>query len=227
VLALLEKLSILLQHTYNIMSHTLTASARTGKGSRIAKTLRAEGKLPAVVYGPGHEPQSITLLTKEFEKAWRAAGESTVVSLTGIGAEVSVLIQDVTVDPIFGTPTHADLLAVRNDQPVTVTVPLTFTGTAPAEKLGGTLIKVLHELEIEALPKDLPHDITVDVTSLNTFDDQIHVSDITLPTGVTAVTHLEEVIALVQAASEEEEATGPVDLTAIAVVKKGKEEVAE
>ncbi len=209
------------------MSQTLSASPRATTGSTAATLLRADGKIPAVVYGPGHTPQSITLSTKDFEKAWRTAGESTVIELTGIGTMVTVLIQDVTVDPIFGTPTHTDLLAVRSDQKVTVTVPLEFIGTAPAEKLGGTLIKVLHEIEVEALPKDLPHSITVDVTILQTFEDQIHVSDIMLPTGVTAITLDEEVIALVQAESEQEEdTTSPVDLASVEVVKKGKEEPA-
>jgi large subunit ribosomal protein L25 len=179
-----------------------------------------------VVYGASAETTPVTLDLKAFEVAWREAGESTILSLTGLPKELSVLIQDVSVDPLYGTPTHVDLLAVRTDRTVEVTVPLEFTGTAPAEKLGGTLIKVLHEIDIEALPKDLPHSIVVDVSTLATFQDQIHVSDIVLPAGVSAVTEPDEVVALVQEAGEDEGSTGTADIASVEVVKKGKEEPA-
>lgn len=207
---------------------TLTAAARTEKGSRVSSELRADGKIPAVVYGPAHDAQAITLDTKAFEKVWHEAGESTVVELAGLGKDLSVIIHDVSVDPLYSTPTHADLFAVRTDQAVEVTVPLEFTGSAPAEKeLGGTLIKVLHEIDIEALPKDLPHNIEIDVTVLKTFDDQIHVRDIVLPKGVTATTSGDDVVALVQEArAEEEETTASADVSAVEVEKKGKEEEA-
>jgi len=206
------------------MSQTLTATPRTEAGTKACRALRAQGKVPAVVYGAGHEAQSITLVAKEFDKIWHEAGESTIVELGGLGKMLSVLIQDVSVDPLYGTPTHADLFAVRTDEAIEVTVPLEFTGVAPAEKLGGTLIKVMHEIDIEALPKDLPHSIDVDVSALVTFDDQIHVSDLVLPTGVTAVTDGEEVVALVQVAGEAEEEAVVADVSTVEVAKKGKEE---
>lgn len=223
-LALSTKSSILLQRIENTMSQKLSATPRTEKGTAACRRMRAQGNMPAVVYGAGLEVQAVTLVAKDFGKVWHDAGASTIVELSGLGKELSVLIQDVSVEPLYGTPTHADLLAVRTDQKIEVTVPLEFVGTAPAEKLGGSLIKVIHEIDIEALPKDLPHSITVDVSSLITFEDQLHVSDIVLPSGVTVVTDAEEVVALVQVAGEEEEDATPVDIGAVEVAKKGKDE---
>jgi large subunit ribosomal protein L25 len=130
----------------------------------------------------------------------------------------------VQVDPIKGFPIHVDFLAVDMNKPVEVAIPLEFVGLAKAEKDGlGTLVKVLHEIEIEALPKDLPHNIEVDVTIIATLEDLIHVKDIKLPKGVTLLTDGEEVVALVAAAKEEKEEV-VVDLSAIEVEKKGKKE---
>lgn len=212
------------------MSTALAVEERKEVGTRACKMLRSEGFLPGVVYGAGKDTRHFKVRATDFEKVWRSAGESSIVDVSGIGETLSVLITDVTVDPIYGAPVHVDLLAVRTDEVVTVSVPLIFSGSAPAEKeLGGTLIKVMHELEIEALPKDLPHDITVDISGLKSFDDQIHVRDIVLPTGVVACVDADEVVALVQEVVEQEEqSTEPVDLSAIEVEKKGKvEEEAE
>jgi large subunit ribosomal protein L25 len=212
------------------MKATLTAERRTSVGSHACTKLRAAGIVPAVVYGAGEKAQPITLQGVEFEKVWRTAGESTTVQLIGLGKELTVLINDVSVDPIYGIPTHADLLAVRTDQTVEVSVPLVFVGVAPAEKeLGGTLIKVMHEIDVEALPQDLPHEIEVDVSALVTFEDVLHVMDLVLPKGVAAVTDGAEAVALVQEAVvvEEEAPAADVDLTEIAIEKKGKEEVEE
>ena len=90
--------------------------------------------------------------------------------------------------------------------------------------LGGTLVKVMHELEIEAMPKDLPKNISIDIASLVNFESQILAKDIKLPGGVTLTVGAEEVIAAVSEAKEEEEApAAPVDLSTIEVEKKGKE----
>jgi large subunit ribosomal protein L25 len=210
------------------MEHTITAEKRTAVGSNACKAIRAEGKMPAVLYGEGKEAVMVTLNTKEFERIWRIAGESTVLNVTGLGKDVSVLIQDVTLDPYYDVPTHADFYLVRKDVVVDVEVPLVFVGVSPAEKtLGGTLIKVMHEIKIEALPKDLPSEVEVDISKLETFEDQIQIKDIVLPMGVTALDEGEEVVALVQEPKEEEEVREEVDLSAVEVVKKGKEVDAE
>lgn len=208
---------------------TLSATNREKTGSKASAQYRADGKLPAVMYG-GAEKDSTALLLEasEFEKAWREAGESTVCTLETPDGRKNVLINDVAVDPLYGNVLHVDLYAVRTDVAVEVDVPLEFVGVAPAEKeLGGTLVKVMHELTISALPKDLPHAVEVDTSVLSTFDDQVLVRDITLPVGVTAVVDAEEVVALVQAQREEEPEEVSADIASVEVEKKGKEEEGE
>ena len=133
------------------------------------------------------------------------------------------MIHDVDLDPVTDKPRHADFYAIEKGKTLEISVPLEFIGVAGAVKeLGGILVKVMHEVEIEALPKDLPHNIVVDISSLKTFDDVIKASDIKLPEGVTLKVKADEVIASVYEPKEEVE-VAPVDLSAIEVAKKGKE----
>jgi large subunit ribosomal protein L25 len=193
--------------------------------------VREAGFIPAVFYGPKEAAQSIKIVYADFEKAFKSAGESTVVTLDCDGAEHETLIHDVSYHPVRGNIAHVDFYVIEKGKKVQVNVPLEFTGVAPAEKtLGGTLVKVMYEIEIEAMPKDLPHEIIVDISTLVDFESQIHASDIKLPSGVTLITEAEEVVALVQAANEEEPETPSetVDIASIEVEKKGKkEEVSE
>lgn len=210
--------------------NTLTATKRS-KTEKLS-TIRNNGMVPAVVYGAQVENQPISVLSTDFVKILKIAGETSTIVLDIAPAnekekatKIDVLIHEVQVDPVKGFPIHVDFLAVDMNKPVEVAIPLTFVGIAKAEKDGlGTLVKVLHEIEIEALPKDLPHDIEVDVTVIGTLEDLIHVKDIKLPKGVTLITDGEEVVALVAAAKEEKEEEAVVDLSAIEVEKKGKKE---
>jgi large subunit ribosomal protein L25 len=144
--------------------------------------------------------------------------------LTGKDIDHEVLIQDIDLDPVTDNVRHADFYVIEKGKKVTVHIPLEFAGVSPAVKdLGGILVKVLHELEIEAMPKDLPHNLSVDISKLATFEDRILAKDVTLPAGVTLLTKPEEVVASVSEAVEEVVEVAPVDLTAIEVEKKGKE----
>ncbi len=207
---------------------TLTAKAREEKGKR-SQALLQTGFMPAVVYGPKQESTPITLSSKEFEKVFRTAGESSVIELSGVGAgTLQVLIHDVDHDPVTHVPRHADFYAIEKGAKVEVAVPLMYVGESAAVKEGHNLVKVLHELEIEAAPADLPHEIEVDISILAKVGDQIHVSDIKLPKGVALKIDAEEVVALIQEVQEEkEEVAAPIDMDAIEVEKKGKEETAE
>ncbi len=130
------------------------------------------------------------------------------------------------VDPVTDEPIHVDFLAIDMKKKIKVKVPLTFEGISNAVKTGlGNLVKVLHEIEIEALPADLPHSLFVDISKLETLDNNITVSDIKLPAGVVAITSGTEVVASIVAQVEEKEevAVAP-DLSAIEVEKKGKKE---
>jgi len=188
------------------------------------ETVREEGHIPAVFYGKKEASTAISIPRADFLKVWKEAGESSVVTLeTPTGAKES-LIQDVDLDPITGNPRHADFYVFEKGHRVEVELPLEFVGISPAVKdLGGTLVKVLHELNVVAMPKDLPHNINIDISVLAEFGAQIQASDIVLPTGVEFTGNPEEVIALVSAPREEkEEEPAPVDLSQIEVEKKGK-----
>lgn len=201
---------------------TLNATKRS-KTEKLA-IVRSNGMVPAVVYGAKVDNTSISVPSIDFIKAWKEAGESSTLMLSLEGKNIDVLIHEVQVDPIKGFPKHVDFLAVDMNKPIEVSVPLEFVGVAPAEKNGlGVLAKVIHEVEISALPKDIPAHITVDISSLETLENQIHVSDIVLPKGVTMISDVEEVVALVAAVKEEVE-SAPMDLSSIEVEKKGKKE---
>ncbi|MBP6931599.1 MAG: 50S ribosomal protein L25 [Candidatus Pacebacteria bacterium] len=201
---------------------TLNATKRS-KAEKLA-IVRSNGMVPAVVYGAKVDNTSISVPSIDFIKVWKGAGESSTLVLSLEGKNIDVLIHEVQVDPIKGFPKHVDFLAVDMNKPIEVAVPLEFTGVAPAEKAGlGSLVKVIHEVEISALPKDIPAHITVDISTLETLENQIHVSDLVLPAGVTMISDTEEVVALVAAAKEEVE-SAPVDLSSIEVEKKGKKE---
>lgn len=188
--------------------------------------IRESGYIPAVFYGPKEAAQSIKVVYSDFEKVFKEAGESTVVIIEIEGVEHETLIHDVSYHPVRGNISHIDFYVIEKGKKVQVGVPLEFIGVSPAEKnLGGTLVKVMYEIEIEAMPKDLPHEIEVDISSLVDFDSQIHASDIKLPTGVTLVTDSDEVIALVQEANEEVDTPiEAIDISKIEVEKKGKKE---
>lgn len=188
--------------------------------------IRAVGQIPAVMYGSVKENSHLTVPVDAFERAWKAAGESTVVTLEGHFGKQQVLIHDVQTDALTGAVLHVDFLAVDAKHAVTVTVAIAFEGDAPAVKQGGALEKLSHEIEVEALPADLPHEVTVSLESLTEIGTHIYARDIKLPKGVTLVTSPEEVIALVSAPHEEEVESAPTDLSTIEVEKKGKKEEA-
>lgn len=206
---------------------SLTANKRSAFGKK-AKALAEKGIMPAVVYGPKQEAIAIEVPLRDFSKTLETAGESTVVSLLVDGAEHPVLIHDVDRDPVTGTPRHADFYAIVKGQKVEVSVPIEFTGVAPAVKeLNANLVKALHELEVEADPMNLPHEITVDVSALVSLDQQILAGDISLPEGVVLKTGPDEVIALVIAAKEEpvEEVAAAPDMETIGISEeRGKKE---
>lgn len=203
---------------------SIKAKKREG-GEKLAD-LRKSGVIPAVFYGMGKDTTSISVPTVEFKKVWRNAGESSAVKVETPDGTIDVLIHEVQVDPITDEPIHVDFLVIDMKKKIKVNVPLVFEGISNAVKGGiGNLVKVLHEVEIEALPADLPHNLVVDISKLETLQDNIVVSDIKLPSGVVAITEGTEVVAsIVMQVEEKEEEVVPVDLSAIEVEKKGKKE---
>ena len=202
----------------------LEATERKRVGKRTLISLRNEGFMPAVIYGRKEKTASIKISQHDFKKVFKIAGESSIVSIKGLGDEKQVLIHDVDFDPVTSEPRHVDFYAVEKDKKINVKVPLEYSGEAPAVKeLGGILVKVLHELEIEVLPKDLPHNIEVDISLIIDFETSLYVKDIALPEGVVALTLPDEVVASATEAKEEVEEAPEADLESIEVEAKGKE----
>jgi large subunit ribosomal protein L25 len=202
---------------------TLNAQKRS-KADDLVK-VRKNGLVPAVVYGAGVENTPISVPAIDFKKIYKEAGETTTISLSIDGKIVPALIHDIQLDPIRGFAQHVDFLAVDLKKKISTHVPLEFTGVSEAVKSGsGVLVKVLHEIEVEALPSDMPHSLSVDISKLVTLDDNVFASDISLPQGVTLVANPEEVVAAVTAMHEEKEETPALDLSSIEVEKKGKKE---
>lgn len=202
---------------------TLKAERREKKEKPF--NLRQKGLIPAVFYGKNEASTPISIKQTDFLKVWKEAGESTVVTIETREGKKESLIQEVDLDPVTGTPRHADFYVFEKGHKVIVSIPLEFVGTAPAIKdLGGALVKVLHELKVEAEPHALLHSIAVDISSLIQFGDQVLAKNIKLPKGVVLKENAEEVVATVFAPREEKEEVAPMDLSQIEVEKKGKEE---
>lgn len=206
------------------MAISLQYEKREAKQS--PKSLRGAGRIPAVFYGRKQESTPITVATREFEKVWKKAGETAIVNLVSGGEEVQALIHDVDRHPVIGTPRHADFYVFEKGQKLKIKIPIEFTGVSPAVKdLGGVLVKVIHDLEIEAEPKNLPQKIEVDISSLATFESVIIASAVKLPEGVALVISPDEVVASVYEPKEEVVEEAPVDLSTIEVMEKGKKPV--
>lgn len=190
------------------------------------KALREEGILPAVIYGRAEASTPIAIDRKTFEKVYKTAGESQVITLTGLDSIKQALIHDVAVHPVSGALLHADFYAIEKGQKVTVSVPLQFDGVSPAVKeLGGILTKVMHEIEMEVEPSLLPQAIHIDISKLVTLDDQIKVRDIKFPPSAKISVDADEVVAMISVAKEEVEEVAPMDISQIETsVERGKKE---
>jgi large subunit ribosomal protein L25 len=203
----------------------LTLNAKIRDIKENLDVMRKAGELPAVFYGMGKENTAISISKSEFKKIWEKAGESATVKITTDKGSVDALIHEVQTDPVSDEPVHVDFLIIDMNKKIKVEVPLEFVGISGAVKSGlGTLVKVLREVEVEALPKDLPQNITVDISKLDVIDSQILVSELTVPAGVTIITKGDEVVASIAEQKEEVEEATPVDLSSIEVEKKGKKE---
>ena len=186
---------------------------------------RKEGKLPAVVYGKGKESKALFVNLNEFKKIWNKIEESTIVKLQG-GSDDDVLVYDAEKDPVRGEFVHVDFYALDVDKPITADVNIVFEGVSPAVKeLGGFLVKVLHKLEIEALPKDFPHEIKIDVSKLANIGDRITVKDLAFGKSVKVNAREDQVIVLAKPHEEEKVEEAPKAIEDIELSeKKGKKE---
>lgn len=197
---------------------------------RDAKKKVDQADMPAVFYGKKEESTPVSVKKTEFSKVFEEAGESTVINLKrDWGDDLNALIHDVALHPVSHEPIHADFYIFEKGKKVEVSVPIEFVGESPAEKeLGGIVIKVMHELHIQADPTKLPHSIEVDISSLENFDSIIAIKDVTFPEGVEPLSSEEEVVVSVSEPKEEVvEEEVEVDLSSIEVESKGKEKDGE
>lgn len=193
---------------------TLKAKIREKIGKKVKK-LRKQDILPAVLYGPKIKNLSLEVDLKEFENIYKEAGESSLISLEVEDEKFPVLIHEVKNDPLTDKPIHIDFYQPILTEEVEATVPIVFEGEAPAVKeLGGTLVREISEVEVKALPQNLPHEIKVNVENLKTLEDEILIKDLRLPEGVTIQREQNEIVAVVTAPETEkieEELEKPVE----------------
>lgn len=174
------------------VKHVLNVQARTAGGTGDARRLRKTGLIPAIVYGKGVEPKCISVNATEWQLLSR--NELNILSLVEDGKETLVLLKEVQHDPIRNRTRHLDFQAIRMDQKIKAHVAVRPGHALPAgASAGGLLEQNIHEIEVESLPQDLPEEIIVDVSAMN-LGDMIHVGDIPMPAGVTAVTHADIVV---------------------------------
>ncbi|MDP3998351.1 MAG: 50S ribosomal protein L25 [bacterium] len=169
--------------------HELTVEKRKVTGRKV-KNLRKQGIMPANIYGKKVASLAVQLPFKDFRTIFNEIGETGLLDLTVVGEEKTrpVLIHNVHLDPLSSQPLHTDFFQVDLKKKVTAMVPLELGGEAPAVKdKKGVLLQTLNEIEVEALPTDLPEKITIDVSSLVEVDQEIKVGELKIPSGVTVL----------------------------------------
>lgn len=187
----------------------LHASIRSVIGRKV-KNLRLQGQLPAVVYGKHLTSQSVTLGADEFVRVYDETGETGLIDLTVDGEVKPVLVHSVALHPLTGLVTHVEFHQVNLREKVHAKVPVVVVGQSPVVASNqGLVLTILDEVEVEALPTDLPDRLELDVSALTEVDQEFAVKDLVVPSGVTILTDSSQVMvrigALVTKAAQEEE----------------------
>lgn len=208
----------------------LSAKIRKETGKK-TNALRLSDRIPAVVYGHKIRNVMLDIDYKEFQKVYRRAGVNSLIELDVVGEKEKkiVLIHEFQRDPVSDRFIHVDFFETSAKEEVEVKVPLVFEGVSLAVKdLGGTLIRDISELEIKALPQNLPHEIKVSIDKLNTFADRILVKDLVLPKDVKVLAKPDEiVVSVVAPAKVEEELAKEIEEKVEDVAKVEKEKKTE
>ncbi|MBC7893952.1 MAG: 50S ribosomal protein L25/general stress protein Ctc [Cytophagaceae bacterium] len=194
----------------------LSAAARTATGKGVARSLRREGRLPAVIYGHARESQSLSLDARELGRLLgHINAETTVIELAVDGSTTRTLIRDIQRHPLSRAIIHVDFQELVAGEKVVVKIPVVLTGTAVGVRLnGGIMTQILQELECRVDPTNIPNRIEVDITDV-TIGHSIHVSEVKVPEGVEVLDDESGTIMIVSAPKEEvaavpaEVATGP------------------
>lgn len=200
----------------------LAVQTRENLGKKM-NALRKSGLIPAEFYGRGMKNEHLAVKVDEFRKVFKEAGESTIVNLSLDNKKIPALIYEVKEDPIRGEIMHIDFYGVRMDEKITAKVSVIYQGEAPAIKeKGGVLNETIHEVEVSALPGDLPRSFEIDISSLKEIGDSLYVKDLKVPKGVEIL--LDGELPLIGIAAPRVEEVAPVVPVDLAEVKVESEE---
>lgn len=190
----------------------LTAEKREIFGRKIKK-LRRGGLLPANIYGRNIKSLAVQVKTDDFQKVFDEVGETGLVELKVNGEVHPVLIHNLQTDPVTDLPLHADFLEVNLKEKVVATVPVELIGEAPAEKEGGVVVQQMHEVEVEALPTDLPEKIEVDISGLANIDDAVKVGELKVDRSKVEIKEddPERIVVSITPPTKEEEVAPPAE----------------
>jgi large subunit ribosomal protein L25 len=207
-------------------SATLSATVRENAGKGVARSLRGAGRVPAIIYGHGREPQSLSIDTRELEKLLsHISAENTVIDLTVGSASARTIIREIQRHPFKRQILHVDFQELVAGEKIVVRIPIILMGVPDGVRMdGGILDQTMRELEVEVDPSNIPNHIEVDVTKM-TIGSSLHVSDLTLPDGIEIVGDEDASVAVVsapRAAIEEVAATEDADATAEPEVIRAK-----
>ena len=204
----------------------LAVQSREITGKKV-KALRREGLVPAELYGHGKQNLHLAVPVKEFNKVYKAAGSSTIVTLVVGKDKKPAIIHEVGRDYVTGDYLHIDFYEVRMDEKITAKVQIEFVGEAPAVKEKGAVVnRSMAEVEVEALPNDLPHSLVVDLSVLKDLDQSIYVRDIKAPKGVAIKTDADAAVATATPpAPEEVVEAAPADVSTVAAETDEKKAV--
>jgi large subunit ribosomal protein L25 len=188
----------------------LRALRRNRSGKGVARKIRAQGMIPAVLYGSG-ENIPLTLQPQELLKIL-SLGENTIFRLEidgELGGDRQAIVRDLQRDPLKETLLHADLYRISMDVEITVSVPIVLQGMSrELSDIGGMINQLLHEIEIQCLPNLIPHELTIDVAHLG-IGEVLHVRDLPVPQGIQVLAASDEVVASVSVRGEEVAAGAP------------------
>ncbi len=180
---------------------TLSAVERKERAKGANRRLRIAGKIPAVVYGHAGTA-AVAVDEHEFSQKFKRISENTIINLSIDGKGHEVLLKDYQEDVLTGKIVHIDFYEVEKGRMLRTNVPVRVLGTAAGVREGGVLDQGLHRIEVECLPKDIPEQITVDVSAL-VVGDSVHVRDLALPPGVRILNNEEQVVVSVTYVKEE------------------------
>ncbi|MFA5360584.1 MAG: 50S ribosomal protein L25 [Candidatus Paceibacterota bacterium] len=213
----------------------LRAKRRTSFGKK-NKILRQKGLIPAILYGKKNEENCpLEVNAQDFHNVYKKAGDTNIIDLIfedqGKEQKKNVLVQDVSSHFVTGLPMHIDFYEVEMDKPIKAHIPINFIGESPAVAVKqGILVKSMNEIEVEALPKDLPHEISVDISGLTEFDQTIYVRDIQFSSevkvligGDTPVASISEPISEEELEEELGKAKSVEEVEVVGEVEKEKE----